>query len=92
MTGQINDGTEKVAADNTEVVKTETFGQKVRGFIAKARDWFRTYSYEVFLIAIIVTLSAFVLLFPMTAVGVGAIVAASSGWVAYFGLRNRTGK
>jgi hypothetical protein len=102
MTGPNPDnGTDSVAADNTGVVtqtvtpttepQAPTIGQKVHAFILKAREYLTTYSYEVFLIAIVVAISSFVLLFPRTALAVGATVAAVSGWIAYFGLRNRTG-
>ena len=50
---------------------------------------FRAYSFEVFLVAFVVAISAFVLIYPYVALTIAGLLALVSGWVAYFGIKSR---
>lgn len=86
-----NDGDKNtvVITDTSATVVVEQPASKGQVVVEKTRNFLNAYAYEVFAVSVVVGITAFTLLFPKLALGVAAVVAATSGWVAYYGLRKR---
>lgn len=93
----VDQPTQPILSDPTVVVSstatiddTQPQGSdKFKAVVEKVRAFVRTYSYEVFVVSTIVTITAFTLLFPRLALTVAGVVGTASGWIAYLGLRKR---
>lgn len=62
---------------------------KVKQVVTTVRAYANEYAYEVYAVSSVVSIAAFTILFPVAALITAGVVAATSGWVAYFGLRQR---
>lgn len=74
--------TTTTVASPTSIEKAKSFGKiAVNAIFSNANK----FSFEIFLVAFLVALSAFVILFPKVAMWSGLTVAFFSGWIAFLG-------